>query len=1207
MKTIKRILPALLALMTVFCSLAAEEQPIITFKTSIYDVQGSSNSFTIRMGSTTKAWFDYECSGGVGGEVEIEPAIFDSEASGIKATSISCNVDKDGIVKIYGDASLVDYFDGEGAYIEWIDFGDCTNLEIIDLQHNTLKRLDLSKYTKLQAIYLTDNPFTPETPLVVGDNHPDLMILEVDIIDYIDQSFDITSYPNLVSFDAYHNMSLNHLDPSKCPNLQRLCVELCPIEYLNVSENSNLRILNIEDSGIDNIDISKNTKLTQFYAGHNSGVMNTDRKLTAIDLSNNPELTFVSLTGNNLTDIDLSKNPNIDNLYLGYNKLTTLNVSNLSRLSTLDIRNNYFTFATLPSPNQNWYDYQYEQRAMEVAKSYAVGSVIDLSDKVLRPGSTTTCELYAYNATSNSNTKLDESYYDYADGKVTLKKASTDSLFLSFANSAFVGVPIQTARFMAKTADAFGKPSEIVKFGTIVGDGTTILMSAGLRGASDSTPKKLFVNPGDGSIIDITVTTEALSETINAEFIRKGSGDVQILVAEGDVLTAFAIEGAYLTGIKLEAATELEHLRLSDTQLYDINLKYNRALRSLHLSSNHFLSGLTLEGINGVSAKNMLSEIFLSDNELKSVTLNDTRSIKSLDLSHNKIAEFNYKEFENIVDFDISYNELTSINTAYMYTADRVDVSHNKLTEIILPDQEGMNYLDLSNNCFTFTNIPQAPATTQTYHYAPQAMITMPDKAPGANLSDQNRVIDGKGTVYTWKTDGGVTLTEGTDYNIADGATSFLAPAVGKKVYCEMTNPAFPEFAGNKALRTTVMEAAAMPTNLIASFETPTGGQKVEISLTSDKEGTAVYIDWSGNGSSVEQYVLGTSYRYFTGTTIAGATVKVYTYTTDEHITVFSVSGAKMNSFDASKLVDATGIMVYNAGLSSIILPENTDKLKELSLSGNAFTGTEDFDRYTNLTTLDVAGNKLTTLDVSPFSRLAQLYAGSNALTEVKFENNRNLWLFYAAGNQLSSIDFTGAPNIDQLDLGHNLFESIDLTPLKQLRTLSLVVNSFTFATLPAAFNADGSSVYAVYNYGSQRPVAAACVDGKVDLSAQAKVGDHATTFRWFVGVPEFDSDGNMNGEELVAGDEYTVEDGVTTFNLTYDGVMCVMTNPAFPNLYLYTDLMNVTSSGIEDIMADENAEAVYYNLQGIRVANPERGTIYIVRKGNTTSKVLYR
>lgn len=63
-------------------------------------------------------------------------------------------------MKIYGDASLVDYFDGEGAYIEWIDFGDCTNLEIIDLQHNALKRLDLSKYTKLR-------PFTsPATPLL---------------------------------------------------------------------------------------------------------------------------------------------------------------------------------------------------------------------------------------------------------------------------------------------------------------------------------------------------------------------------------------------------------------------------------------------------------------------------------------------------------------------------------------------------------------------------------------------------------------------------------------------------------------------------------------------------------------------------------------------------------------------------------------------------------------------------------------------------------------------------------------------------------------------------------------------------------------------------------------------------------------------------------------------------------------------------------
>lgn len=105
----KKITLAFLAMMTaVLCSFAAEtEEPIITFKTAIYDLQGSSNSFTIRLGSTETTWIDFDC-GATSGEMEIEPATFDTEASAIKATSITCNVDKEGIVKIYGDASLIE-------------------------------------------------------------------------------------------------------------------------------------------------------------------------------------------------------------------------------------------------------------------------------------------------------------------------------------------------------------------------------------------------------------------------------------------------------------------------------------------------------------------------------------------------------------------------------------------------------------------------------------------------------------------------------------------------------------------------------------------------------------------------------------------------------------------------------------------------------------------------------------------------------------------------------------------------------------------------------------------------------------------------------------------------------------------------------------------------------------------------------------------
>ncbi len=48
------------------------------------------------------------------------------------------------------------------------------------------------------------------------------------------------------------------------------------------------------------------------------------------------------------------------------------------------------------------------------------------------------------------------------------------------------------------------------------------------------------------------------------------------------------------------------------------------------------------------------------------------------------------------------------------------------------------------------------------------------------------------------------------------------------------------------------------------------------------------------------------------------------------------------------------------------------------------------------------------------------------------------------------------------------------------------------------------------------------------------------------------------------------------------------------------------SSSAITDITVDENAPVEYFNLQGIRVDNPENG-LYIKRQGNTVTKVLVK
>ena len=57
-------------------------------------------------------------------------------------------------------------------------------------------------------------------------------------------------------------------------------------------------------------------------------------------------------------------------------------------------------------------------------------------------------------------------------------------------------------------------------------------------------------------------------------------------------------------------------------------------------------------------------------------------------------------------------------------------------------------------------------------------------------------------------------------------------------------------------------------------------------------------------------------------------------------------------------------------------------------------------------------------------------------------------------------------------------------------------------------------------------------------------------------------------------------------------------------------DGFNVETSSIFDATVEENVEgngpAVYYNLQGVQVANPDNG-VYIVRRGNKVTKELIR
>lgn len=58
---------------------------------------------------------------------------------------------------------------------------------------------------------------------------------------------------------------------------------------------------------------------------------------------------------------------------------------------------------------------------------------------------------------------------------------------------------------------------------------------------------------------------------------------------------------------------------------------------------------------------------------------------------------------------------------------------------------------------------------------------------------------------------------------------------------------------------------------------------------------------------------------------------------------------------------------------------------------------------------------------------------------------------------------------------------------------------------------------------------------------------------------------------------------------------------------YYFNDIVEFEDAGVEGIEIDYNAPVEYYNLQGVKVSNPEAGKIYILRQGKAVKKVLVK
>lgn len=385
----------------------------------------------------------------------------------------------------------------------------------------------------------------------------------------------------------------------------------------------------------------------------------------------------------------------------------------------------------------------------------------------------------------------------------------------------------------------------------------------------------------------------------------------------------------------------------------------------------------------------------------------------------------------------------------------------------------------------------------------------------------------------------------------------------------------------------------------VASFTPKSFSNSPKLYLSANLK-TTVYIA-SGNSGSLTSYSV-TSEGFWINdmNVLPNSEIKIYVERESlaQQLKGFSLGGIKLKNIDASRLTGVQYFSVSDATLNEtmIQMPES-DQLVDLSLDNNEFDNYPYYDKYPDLKFLTLPTNRISEFDPTRLPKLEGLNLTNNKLTSIKFDNPE-LWSVSLAGNQLSEVDLNGLPALQQIFLSNNKLSTLDPSPvLGTVKVIDIVANYFTFATLPLPYDVPIN----VYYYANQMPMSVDCVDQKVDLSLQAEREGYVTSFYWFLGVPEYDAEtGGLYGTLLKEGEDYTIEDGLTTFlTIPSKDVMCVMLNDIAPKLMLYTQLISVASvnSIIDDHKGDNQN---VYSIDGRRVGQKEDlknlpGGIYIV------------
>jgi hypothetical protein len=317
-------------------------------------------------------------------------------------------------------------------------------------------------------------------------------------------------------------------------------------------------------------------------------------------------------------------------------------------------------------------------------------------------------------------------------------------------------------------------------------------------------------------------------------------------------LTLLKCEFNQISSLDVTFNTALIRLICDSNQLTTLDVTKNIALKELWCMSNKLIS---LDVTNNLA----LIELGCSNNRLTSLDVTKNTALIRLWCNTNILTSLDVTMNKALLYFECMHNQLTSLDVIQNMVLEQLYCSDNQLAFLNASNNTALEDLICSYNKLTFTSLHLM--YQRNYNYSPQDPISIPTSViinTPIDLSSQ-LTVNGNTTTYIWKSESGSLLTAGTDYTITNGITTFTTiPA--EKVYCEMTNATFPNFAGADVLKTTltsITTSTAIDANNANAVSIYTLNQTVTISLPQAAD-VKVY-DITGNMIKVAHYNSGSN------------------------------------------------------------------------------------------------------------------------------------------------------------------------------------------------------------------------------------------------------------------------------------------------------------------------------------------------------------